>query len=278
MRLKSITLTAFIFLAASHLLGQHYYNDLVVTGDNMKKRALYEANKVKSVGFNSYDGSNQPIDGFNCSQSVSNNFKQIATTTTVPLGGTSENTSYFNAAGQLMQTVDTSDGNKTTISYTYNSDNRISSVLSESVSPGQFFSKELHLWYYDRSGKPEKMLKIKNGHDTTYVGFVLDPAGNVEEEKSIYKGLVITTYYYYDNKNHLTDIVRYNPRVKKMLPDYIFEYDAQDRLATMLVVPEGSDDYQKWYYSYDEKGLKIMDRCFSKSKVLIGKIEYRYQF
>ncbi len=46
----------------------------------------------------------------------------------------------------------------------------------------------------------------------------------------------------------------------------------------MMVVAEGTGDYQKWYYVYDEKGLKAKDECFSKTKVLIGKIIYQYQF
>ena len=277
MRLKPIILIV-LFLAASHAFGQHYYNDLVVTGDIMKKRALYELNKVKSVDFNSFDANAKPIEGFTCSQSVLNNFKQITTTTATALSGSSENTSFFNATGQLIQTIDTAEGNKTTVSYTYNAEKRISEVLSLSVSPGQFKNKEQHIWFYDKAGKPERMLKIKNDRDTTFIGFVLDANGNVEEEKSLNKGIVVTVYYYYDNKNHLTDIVRYNPRVKKLIPDYIFEYEDDGHLATMLVVPEGTDDYQKWYYSYSEEGLKIADHCYSKSKVLIGKIEYKYQF
>jgi hypothetical protein len=44
----------------------------------------------------------------------------------------------------------------------------------------------------------------------------------------------------------------------------------------MLVVPEGSNDYQKWLYEYDDKGLKTKESCFNKKKELMGRIEYSY--
>ena len=62
-------------------------------------------------------------------------------------------------------------------------------------------------------------------------------------------------YYYYDNDGRLTDIVRYNQKAGRLLPDYVFEYNS-GRLSSMLFVPAGSTDYQKWIYSYDANGLK----------------------
>ena len=122
------------------------------------------------------------------------------------------------------------------------------------------------------------MVKIKNGKDTTYYSFVLDEKGNVVEENGVSRGKKIpAVFYYYDEQNKLTDIVRYNIAARRLLPDYVFEYE-NGRLATMMVVPEEGTDYQKWYYSYDEDGLKILDACYSKSKVLIGTIEYAYEY
>lgn len=258
---------------------QHYYNDLIVTGEQMKKRAVWVKQQVKAVRFNSYDNNNQPIEGFKCEQIVKNNFTEIVTTTTTTLAGTSVNTAVFNATGQLIKTVDTTDGNKTEIVYSYDANNRINNIVSLAFSPGNYVNKEQHLWHYDAAGKPVRMLKIKNNSDTTYITYVTDDKGNPGEEKSVRRGQAQpTVYYYYDDKNRLTDIVRYNNRAKRLLPDYIFEYDDQGRVATMLVTIEGTGDYQKWYYSYDEKGLKAQDACFSKTKVLIGKVIYKYQF
>jgi hypothetical protein len=279
---------------------QHYYNDLVVTGDIIRKQALYRSNQVKAVRFNSLDNNNQPIEGFSCNQVISNNFTELVTTTTTPLTGKDLNTAWFNARARLIKTVDTAEGKKTTITYAYDANDRITQIVSISSSPGLFFNKEEHRWFYTTAGKPEKMLKIKNNTDTTYFSFILDEKGNVGEERSTWRGSAQpAVYYYYDDHNRLTDIVRYNDRSKRLMPDYIFEYDEQGRMSSMMVIqltPENTGirqpgerrrqwfntnytyDYQKWYYTYDEKGLKEKDECYSKTKALIGKVEYKYQY
>ncbi|MFT3827634.1 MAG: RHS repeat protein [Chitinophagaceae bacterium] len=277
--MKTVLSTLLITFLTCTVYAQHYYNDLLTNADFMKKRELYRLNKVKAVQYYSFDNNNQPIQGFECEQTITNNFTLITTTTTAPLSGTTRNISTFNANGQLMQQTDTSEGNKSTLTYTYDAAGRITEVTSQSVSPGNYISGERHLWYYSQDGKPSKMLKIKNSQDTTYISFILDEQGNVAEEKPVYRGnQQPTTYYYYDDNHRLTDIVRYNARAKKLLPDYIFEYTEKGQTATMLVTAEGTGDYQKWYYTYDEKGLKSKDLCYSKTKVLIGKVEYKYQF
>ena len=85
-------------------------------------------------------------------------------------------------------------------------------------------------------------------------------------------------YYYYDDNKRLTDIVRYNVKARKLLPDYIFTYYAKGQLGSMLFVQEGSTDYNKWIYEYNEKGLRTKETCFTKQKELLGKIEYDYSF
>lgn len=276
--MKPVSICVALLLILSSVHSQYYYKDIIVTKDLMSKQKLYQQNKVRSVKYASFEANNQPIEGFSCEQSVSNNFSSITTITNTTLSGSSESSSYFNTKGQLTQSVDTADGNKTVTDYKYDAANRITTIISTSTSPGAFTLKEEHRWSYDAQGKPEKIIKIKNDKDTTYISFVLDEKGNIAEEKSTNKRMIMpTTYYYYDAQNRLTDIVRYNARAKKLLPDYIFEYE-DSRLGSMLVTEEGTGDYQKWYYSYDEDGLKIQDACYSKSKVLIGRVEYHYDY
>jgi len=277
--MRTMILIGGLTLAAVGAKAQYYYNDLVVTGEQMKKRAIWTQAKVKAVDFRSLDGNNQPIEGFKCEQTVKNNTTEIITETTTTLTGTSTNIAYYNTTGQLVKTIDTADGNKTEITYTYDANNRIIDILSLATSPGNYVNREQHRWFYDANGKPVRMQKIKNNTDTTFVTIVPDEKGNPGEEKIVRNRQNLPSYYYYyDDKNRLTDIVRYNNRVKKLLPDYIFEYDDQHRVTSMLVTIEGTGDYQKWYYTYDARGLKTLDACFSKTKVLIGKVEYKYRF
>ena len=276
--MKTILLTLLISFVTCTCYSQHYYNEILMTREIMKKRELYQQNKVKAVSFISLDANNEPIDGFSSELKISGNYTQINTTTATTLTGNTQNSSIFNSAGQLVRTIDTAEGNKTTITYTWNTNNQLTALTSISVSPGAFQNKEQHHWVY-ADGKPVSMIKIKNDSDTTYITFVTDEQGNIGEEKSVRKGQQQPTwYYYYNTAGQLTDIVRYNARAKRLLPDYIFEYNEQGRLSTMLVTTEGTNDYQKWYYTYNEQGLKTRDDCFSKTRVLIGRINYEYRY
>lgn len=255
---------------------QFYYNDVLMTGETMKRRNLLVQHRVSTVDFLSFDGNNQPIEGFTSQQVITGNGSTLTTTTNTPLSGTTRNIAEYDAKGLLRSTTDTTDGNKISIEYYYLPSNKLSRLISTSASDGQFILKEEHVWTWNNNGKPEKMVKIKNGKDTTQVSFVFDEAGNLVEERSYFRGREQpAVYYYYDDQKRLTDIVRFNEKAQRLLPDYIFEYDANGRIATMLVTSEG--DYQKWFYSYDEKGLKTKDECYSKTKALIGKIEYQYK-
>jgi YD repeat-containing protein len=252
--MKPICFLFLLFIIAFSASGQFYYKDIIATKDLMKKHQDYRKNSVKAVDYSSFDANNQPIEGFACQQVVSPDFSYIKTVTKTSLSGTSESTSWYNQKGQLIRSVDTADGNKINTEYAYDAANQLAAITSISLSPGQVASKE------------------------PYISFILDEKGNVAEEKSVRKNQPLPTiYYYYDEDNLLTDIVRYNNRAKKLLPDYIFEYEDK-HLATMLVSEEGTGDYQKWYYSYDDNGLKLQDACYSKSKTLIGRVEYAYKF
>ena len=90
------------------------------------------------------------------------------------------------------------------------------------------------------------------------------------------KGLE-TYYYYYDAKKQLTDIVRFNARLRKFFPDFIFEYDGVGRISQMTQVSMGSGSYIVWKYSFNDKGLKLEEAGFDKEKKLVGKMVYSYE-
>ena len=45
----------------------------------------------------------------------------------------------------------------------------------------------------------------------------------------------------------------------------------------MIMVPEGTDDYQKWVYEYNANGLKIKETAFNKRRQILGRVEYQYK-
>jgi hypothetical protein len=137
---------------------------------------------------------------------------------------------------------------------------------------------EVHEWTYNEAGQPQSMLKIKNRTDTTVIELIKDEQGLIVEERWKRKNRVVETYYYYyDTNKQLTDIVRYNTRLKKLLPDFQYEYDANGRVNKMTQLAMNTNSYFIWQYVYNEKGLKQKEVGFDKDRRMIGRIEYTYE-
>jgi hypothetical protein len=83
-------------------------------------------------------------------------------------------------------------------------------------------------------------------------------------------------YYYYDNKNRLTDIVQATEYSKSLKPDYMYEYNSTGQITQMTAVEEGSNNYFVWKYSYDN-GMRVKEKCFTNEKRLMGSITYEYK-
>jgi hypothetical protein len=141
-----------------------------------------------------------------------------------------------------------------------------------------YLSVETREWHYHAGGHFTDVLKIKNSTDSSMGSFVYDEEGNLVEEHWKKKNREVETYYYYYNKAHqLTDIVRYNTRLKKLIPDYQYEYDEKGRPVQMIQLA-ANGKYFVWKYGYNEKGLKISETCTDNKRVVIGSIEYKYDF
>ena len=269
----TISLLFFIYTAE----GQFYYKDQVLPRQSMQQLQQFKATRVKAVKLTSFEANGAVTEDFAGEQAVNNNYTVVTTFTKSKLSDSSELTTHFNAAGQLIKTIDTTDGYKSTTDYSYDGNNRLVNIINQSTSKEQDTEKEQHVWMYSAKGSPEKMWKIKNNTDTTYIIFIPDEKGNIIEEHSVRKGNPLPSYYYYyDEKNRLTDIVRYNQWAKRLLPDYVFEYDEDGRITSVIIVPESGSDYEKWFYSYYDTGLKGQEACYNKRQELQGRIEYQY--
>jgi YD repeat-containing protein len=272
----------FIFAFAGMLLAyaglaQYYQKDIIEPMHSTSQWQLLKKNNIKSVTLSSYESNNQPSEGFSVEQKVLDNFGRIETYTKTLQNGPSQLTAWYSANGQLVKSVDTSEDFLSVSTYEYDQAGRIDKINNTSTSAGQITTSEVHEWSYNAAGKPVKMLRIRNGNDTTFYTFIFDDKGNVAEEHGLRKEQQEPAfYYYYDDNNRLTDVVRYNLKAQRLLPTNVFSYDASGRMAGMLLVPEGSNDYQRWYYDYDERGLKVRERVYNKRQELLGKIEYTY--
>ena len=273
--MKNILGITVLLLATMAGYGQFYYKDVLTIQQTNAQWSILKANRIRTVMPKSYEANNQPAEGVSVQQRIAGD--KLITSTQSPANGTSELTATYNAAGRLVQTVDTSEDFHSTTTYEYDDSGRITNITNAARS-GEFTTTEVHLWSYDAAGKPSKMLRIRNNSDTTYISFVYDGKDvPVEEHATRKRTKEPEVYYYYDDKNQLTDIVRYSARARRLLPTHIFSYNAQGRIAGMLLVPEGTNDYQRWYYDYDDRGLKIRERAYNKQQQMLGKVEYTYE-
>jgi len=280
MQTKHLPFILFLLLSIPvSSFSQFYHKDIVSLKQTTDQLKIYKANKVKKVVLNSFEPTGEPTDKFICFQEVSSTYAFIKTYSQSAQTLQSVLNSQFNFKGQLIRSADSSNSTLNVSSYSYDASGRLTVV--ESVSQAYAYqTKEIekHLWFYDSTGFPVKMLRIKNNTDTAEVTFKADEKGNVGEE--IWKGKVVipqTYYYYYDEQNRLTDIVRYNDRANKLLPDYVFAYNGQAQLIQMITVQSGTSNYVTWKYQYNPQGLKTRESIYSKQKELMGYITYQYE-
>lgn len=273
----------FSFLVVFLLTGfqassQYYYKDILLTRQNQENWKSYRDRKVKEVDIQSIDANNEKTPDFICTQNITPDFGEISTFTKSVNVAPSTLTAFYDRNGRLIKTVDTSDTYNSTTEYAYNDAGLVTSLLNTSVeTDNHIVATEKHIWIYE-GGSPASMLKIKNESDTTRVGLVKDEKGNIVEEKPVRAGQALpSVYYYYDNDGRLTDIVRYNQKAGRLLPDYVFEYNS-GKVSSMLFVPPGSSDYQRWIYVYDANGLKTNETCYDKKRQVIVRIRYNYSF
>jgi hypothetical protein len=257
---------------------QYYYKDIVVTNQiNANYRAL-KSNRVITVVLtpSALDPAQNTV---TLQQTVYPAQQLVITYTKVPDAPESWLKSYYNAGGFLIKTTDSSADVVTTSLYQYDDGGRVSSISSNSVPVNDPAEKEVHNWHYNSNGQPIEMIKIKDNSDTTFVSFTADEQGNPGEEKAIHKKNSLgTVYYYFDDRHRLTDVAKFNLKANRILPEYMFEYNDSMQVTQMIIVPEGSADYQTWKYLYNQQGLKEKDVCYNKQKQMVAGIEYTYTF
>lgn len=261
-------------LSATLAQAQYYYKDLVLLGYAQNQFEALKKERIKKVQLQSFNGQDpQPL-AIEQYQKLSYKPDILFTYTEEANRGASWLTSYF-YDGRLMRVVDSTAMSVNRTWYKRDAAQRLEEI--ETVSTGDGITMfESHYWFYDQQGRPNRMLRVRNQKDTTEIRFVLDEKGRLVEELAVFQGTELPpVYYYYNEENRLTDVVRYNGRAKKLLPLYVFEYE-DGMLSVATMVPEGSNEYQKWYYQYND-GLKAADFCYDKRGQLLGKVLYKYE-
>ena len=274
--MKKVLVVMVLLIVSRQAGAQYYYLDVIGTQQTNDQYKKIIQHNLSSISATSFEQNSEPIPDFILEQTIGNN--QIITRSSSINSKESFFKSYYDNQ-QLFKTIDSNSSAINTVIYKYNSQGKLlSSTSSNKDFDGTFDQSEVHLWIHDNAGRPVNMLKIKNNADTTLIEFKHDEAGNlIEENWKKNKRIIETYYYYYNSKNQLTDIVRFNRKAKQMLPDVMFEYDATGFVSQMIQTQGTSANYLIWRYVYNNKGLKEKEFAFNKKKELLGKIEYAYR-
>ena len=276
-----IILSAICLFLVLSLNAQYYYKDIIITNETNRQMQAFRQNKVLTVTAIGFDQLGVKNPDFSEVQEMMKNANALKIATSGNPVGLSILYMDFDKENRLIHSTDSSKDVLSKTSYSYDNAGRIAEIKNTSSDSGKTISiAEVHKWTYNEAGKPVKMLRIVNNNDTTEVRFTLDEKGNVIDERPFKKGKEgEMTYYYYDDRNRLTDIVRYNAKIKKLMPDYLFEYDDADRVIQKITTLSNLNlGYLIWRYAFDNKGLKTKEALFNKDKVMTGKIEYSYTF
>jgi hypothetical protein len=276
------------------LKAQYYYDDIIGTQEINNKMKSYLAAKVQSVTAAGYDPQGNKTTDFNEWQDVQTNNSVLKITTR---NGQSVTRTYyqFDDKTRVINARDSSTDIQSVITYTYDANDNLINIKTTTNDPLHDFDQtKERQWKYTTDGKPLTMLLIVNGSDSMGYRFTLDEHKNVIDEMLYHRGgtqneIFYTyeqhkIYYFYDDKNRLTDITKYNAKIDRLLPDYMFEYDEHNRVIQRITVlsviryDTKTPDYLIWRYGFNEKGLKTKEVLYGKEKELKGKIEYTYTF
>ncbi len=272
-------LSAFLFFIALQqtVTAQYYYKDLISSRQARMDMAAYKAASIRLININSFESDGQATEDFFCQKKITKDYTSATLYTKTSLNGSSTMQSFFDGQGRLVKTHDSARIASSHISYQYDPAGRLIKIVSQSNSVDDDYVNSIteeHLYVYQRDSLPLKMIRVRNGKDSTVILFSLDENRQIAIEKDTKTGAKY--YYYYDAEHRLTDIVHTNEYKQKLIADYLFEYGDNGQISQMTTTEEGDNNYTIWKYRY-EKDLRVEERLFSKDHVLLGRIEYEYK-
>ncbi len=273
-------LAALLILTCTCSKGQYYYHDILYPAAMAREMRSYMANKVSTITATGYTPEGVMSTDYAEVKKVMDNGKTLKTSLTNNLKHTV--TWYrFDVQGRLLSIADTTASLQNLTSYAYDANGRIISVQNNQADTASDFNQtEMHNWIYGADGKLSEMIRTVNGSDSLVVMFTHDEKGNIMDETSLRRGVKDeVVYYYYDEKGRMTDIVRFNKKYNRLLPDETFDYDEKDNMIQKMTTTSSLNlGYLIWRYIFNDKGLKTKEALFDKKKELTGKIEYTYTF
>lgn len=271
-------LTLSIGLFQNKVNAQYYYKDIISTDQLNKEFSILKAQQLRTIKLKSFEDNDEPSEGFFCEKKINKDYSQTEMISKSYITGETLVTTSYNKEGLVINSVSSTPTVTNTTEYSYDSLGRLNQIKTITAADDNSSRiTETREYNYNPEGRPEKMLRKKNNLLVSTITFLKDENGNVIEENPNGKSIDRKYFYYYNEKDQLSDIVHYNEFAKKLLPDYIFEYNENGVPKQMISIDESGRNYFVWRYAYTAKNLPEIQKCYSKEKRLLGTIEYEYQ-
>ncbi|MDB5223581.1 MAG: hypothetical protein JWN83_2248 [Chitinophagaceae bacterium] len=258
---------------------QFFYKDIWTNQQLTKEFSILKNENLRTVSVKSFEDDGEPSEGFYCERKIDRNFTKSEMISRSYITQQSLLVSYYNERGWIMKTVDSSQTSLARSEYEYDNKGRVTMITNFTRANDESSGiTETHQYIYNAGGKPEKMIRRKNNADVSTVNFTIDDKGNVIDEEEVTRGTKGKKYlYYYDEKNRLTDVVHYNTRAKRLLPDYMYEYNPSGQIKQMISTDDNISNYFIWKYTYNDQRLRESEKCYSKERRLLGSVQYEYK-
>lgn len=266
------------FFCVPFIVGaQYFYKDILSNMQLNKEFSILKNERLKIIKLKSYEDNDEPSKDFFCEKKINKDYSQSEMLSKSYITGEALLVTDYNSEGKIIKTTNNTPTTTNVVSYQYNQDGQLYLVTTETTGGGDAAGiTETHEFFYDKNGSLEKMLRKKNNLLLSTITFKKDSTGNIIEEAPAGTGNDKKYYYYYDDNNRLTDVVHFNERAKRLLPDYMFEYNEANLPKQMISIDETASNYFIWKYAYTPKNLPEIQKCYSKEKRLVGTIEYEY--
>lgn len=262
---KNIIL-ALLLIALSYTAAnaQYYYKDVFKTLRTNKAIQQGLKNQTKTITINSFNGQGKPISGFKITKTFYPGAHKIKTISQAPYSGSNYSTSFYDKKERVTLVKDSSARAKSSTQIFYHSEKQIDSIIFITYSDQpdslqhQFMPlspdtlREKHVFYYDAKGNIKKMIRYKNNRPYKTIYFKTDSLGQIFKEYQKSKESPI--YYYRHKAGRLTDVFHFSYGLKKMIPNYLFNYSPQGQLIKKTVVKPNKHNFLEWHYTYNQKG------------------------
>jgi YD repeat-containing protein len=267
-----------LLLFSFHTNAQYFYKDIFSNEQLIREFSILKNENLRTVKIKSFEDDGEPSEAFFCEKKIDKNFTQSEMISRSYITGQSLLVTNYNKEGRPVRTTDNTPTTTSTTQYEYDSKGRLTNVQTVTKADDDSGEiTEIHEYLYN-GNSPVKMLCKKNNVLISTIHFVSDATGNVIEENAEGNNPGSKKYfYYYDDKSRLTDVVHFNERARRLLPDYMYEYNSFNQPMQMISTEEGGNNYFTWKYTYNNKNLRETEKCFSKEKRLLGTIEYEYK-